>query len=127
MFTESPPTRGPCPTLIPGAGGGRRRGRIGLLDSLRMSDPESGGITVGRIRVLVVDDHRIFAEALAAALSAEPDVEVAVAGSGSAAERALDRAAAEGRGFQVLLVDADLGGTADGIAAAARCRAAHPG
>ncbi|WP_377269719.1 LuxR C-terminal-related transcriptional regulator [Peterkaempfera sp. SMS 1(5)a] len=82
---------------------------------------------MGRIRVLVVDDHRIFAEALAAALSAEPDVEVAVAWSGPAAERALDRAAAEGRGYQVLLVDADLGDTADGIAAAARCRAAHPG
>ncbi|MET9495011.1 response regulator transcription factor [Streptomyces sp. NPDC006552] len=62
-----------------------------------------------RIRVLVVDDHRIFAESLAAALAAEPDVEVAAAGSGPAALRCLDRGAAEGRRFDVLLVDADLG------------------
>ncbi|WP_374982828.1 LuxR C-terminal-related transcriptional regulator [Streptomyces fradiae] len=64
-----------------------------------------------RIRVLVVDDHRIFAESLAAALAAEPDVDVTAAGSGPAAMRCLDRAAAEGRRFDVLLVDADLGVT----------------
>ncbi|MFF3289035.1 LuxR C-terminal-related transcriptional regulator [Streptomyces sp. NPDC003023] len=62
-----------------------------------------------RIRVLVVDDHRIFAESLAAALAAEPDVEVAAAGSGPAALRCLERAAADGRRFDVMLVDADLG------------------
>ncbi|MEV8405994.1 response regulator transcription factor [Streptomyces niveus] len=62
-----------------------------------------------RIRVLVVDDHRIFAESLAAALAAEPDVEVAAAGSGPAALRCLERAASEGRKYDVLLVDADLG------------------
>ncbi|MFE3600292.1 LuxR C-terminal-related transcriptional regulator [Streptomyces sp. NPDC059096] len=67
-----------------------------------------------RIRVLVVDDHRIFAESLAAALAAEPDVDVAAAGSGPAALRCLDRAAAEGRRFDVMLVDADLGGAAGG-------------
>ncbi|MFD9129639.1 DNA-binding response regulator, partial [Kitasatospora sp. NPDC059571] len=44
---------------------------------------------MGRIRVLVVDDHRIFAEALAATLAAEPEVEVGAAGSAAAAERAL--------------------------------------
>ncbi|MEW2631716.1 response regulator transcription factor [Streptomyces sp. NPDC048389] len=65
-----------------------------------------------RIRVLVVDDHRIFAESLAAALTAEPDVEVAAAGSGPAALRCLERAAAEGRRFDVMLVDADLGAAA---------------
>ena len=64
---------------------------------------------MARIRVLVADGHRIFAEALATALAAEPDVDVAAAGSAQAAERALDRAAAENRPFQVLLVDADLG------------------
>jgi len=64
---------------------------------------------VVRIRVLVVDDHRIFAESLAAALAAEPDVDVAAAGSGPAALRCLERAAAEGRTFDVMLVDADLG------------------
>ncbi|MFI7501199.1 LuxR C-terminal-related transcriptional regulator [Streptomyces sp. NPDC049687] len=62
-----------------------------------------------RIRVLVVDDHRIFAESLAAALAAEPDVDVSAAGSGPAALRSLERAAAEGRRYDVLLVDADLG------------------
>ncbi|WP_330175387.1 response regulator transcription factor [Streptomyces sp. NBC_01498] len=65
-----------------------------------------------RIRVLVVDDHRIFAESLAAALAAEPDVEVAAAGSGPAALRCLERAASEGHMFDVMLVDADLGATA---------------
>ncbi|MER5463119.1 MULTISPECIES: response regulator transcription factor [unclassified Streptomyces] len=65
-----------------------------------------------RIRVLVVDDHRIFAESLAAALAAEPDVDVAAAGSGPAALRCLERAAADGRRFDVMLVDADLGALA---------------
>ena len=66
---------------------------------------------MGRIRVLVVDDHRIFAEALAAALAAEPDIEVGAAGSAGAAERALERAARESRPFDVVLIDADLGTT----------------
>ncbi|MFD9727113.1 LuxR C-terminal-related transcriptional regulator [Streptomyces sp. NPDC059072] len=109
---------------------------------------------MARIRVLVVDDHRIFAESLAAALAAEPDVDVSAAGSGPAALRCLERAVAEGRRFDVLLVDADLaaaagspgasgpsGGVpvqrepgsgaappgADGIALVATVRGAHPG
>ncbi|MEU0380230.1 response regulator transcription factor [Streptomyces cyaneofuscatus] len=73
---------------------------------------------MARIRVLVVDDHRIFAESLAAALAAEPDVDVAAAGSGPAALRALERAAAEARPYDVILVDAELGGPAPGGAAA---------
>ncbi|MFJ8083701.1 LuxR C-terminal-related transcriptional regulator [Streptomyces sp. NPDC096205] len=107
-----------------------------------------------RIRVLVVDDHRIFAESLAAALAAEPDVDVSAAGSGPAALRCLERAAGEGRRFDVLLVDADLGGgvlgvrttvpvqpvssvaslaqggedgTVDGISLVAQVRTTHPG
>ncbi|MFD6915169.1 LuxR C-terminal-related transcriptional regulator [Streptomyces virginiae] len=98
-----------------------------------------------RIRVLVVDDHRIFAESLAAALAAEPDVDVSAAGSGPAALRCLERAAAEGRRFDVLLVDADLGAVpgavpaqresgsgpppavSDGIALVAGVRVSHPG
>ncbi|MEV0123433.1 response regulator transcription factor [Streptomyces sp. NPDC050703] len=68
-----------------------------------------------RIRVLVVDDHRIFAESLAAALAAEPDVDVSAAGSGPAALRCLERAVTEGRRFDVLLVDADLGATASAL------------
>lgn len=108
---------------------------------------------MGRIRVLVVDDHRVFAEALAAALAAEPDVDVGSAGSAAAAEQALEHAAAEGRGFDVMLVDVDLrvreaesalpgsrplrpvsrlppgiaDSPSDGITLAARCRAAHEG
>ncbi|MFE4977209.1 LuxR C-terminal-related transcriptional regulator [Kitasatospora sp. NPDC056651] len=73
---------------------------------------------MGRIRVLVVDGHRIFAEALAAALAAEPDVEVGAAGSAAAAERALERAAGEGRAYDVALIDADLGAEAAGAAGA---------
>ncbi|WP_030377463.1 MULTISPECIES: LuxR C-terminal-related transcriptional regulator [unclassified Streptomyces] len=99
-----------------------------------------------RIRVLVVDDHRIFAESLAAALAAEPDVEVSAAGSGPAALRCLERAAAEGRRFDVMLVDADLGcgvpaprpaavpvqpvgadGFVDGISLVTGVRTAQPG
>ncbi|MET9290523.1 response regulator transcription factor [Streptomyces sp. NPDC003077] len=70
-----------------------------------------------RIRVLVVDDHRIFAESLAAALAAEQDVDVAAAGSGPAAVRNLERAAGDGRRFDVMLVDADLGTVAAPLAA----------
>ncbi|MFE4215142.1 LuxR C-terminal-related transcriptional regulator [Streptomyces sp. NPDC056844] len=72
------------------------------------------GVSVARIRVLVVDDHRIFAESLAAALAAEPDVDVSAAGSGPAALRCLERAAAEGRRYDVMLVDAELGSLAAG-------------
>ncbi|MEV4614390.1 response regulator transcription factor [Kitasatospora sp. NPDC049258] len=64
---------------------------------------------MGRIRVLVVDSHRIFAEALAAALAGEPDVDVGAAGTAAAAERALERAAGERRAYDVVLIDADLG------------------
>ncbi|MFD3946238.1 LuxR C-terminal-related transcriptional regulator [Streptomyces sp. NPDC058579] len=68
---------------------------------------------MARIRVLVVDDHRIFAESLAAALAAEPDVDVSAAGSGPAALRCLDRSVAESRRYDVMLVDADLGAVAN--------------
>ncbi|MFC8719943.1 LuxR C-terminal-related transcriptional regulator [Kitasatospora sp. NPDC057198] len=64
---------------------------------------------MGRTRVLVVDGHRIFAEALATALAAEPDVDVGAAGSAAAAERALERAVTEHRPYDVVLVDVDLG------------------
>lgn len=86
-----------------------------------------------RIRVLVVDDHRIFAESLAAALAAEQDVEVTAAGSAPAALRCLERAAADGRRFDVILVDADLAAPvaaspgADGAAGAGSSGAGLPG
>ncbi|WP_327068525.1 response regulator transcription factor [Kitasatospora sp. NBC_01302] len=79
---------------------------------------------MGRIRVLVVDDHRIFAEALATALSAEPEIEVGAAGSAAAAEHALERAAAEGRPFDILLVDADLGSVGGSLVPPRRLRQA---
>ncbi|MDI5974119.1 response regulator transcription factor [Streptomyces sp. SL13] len=99
---------------------------------------------MARIRVLVVDDHRIFAESLAAALAAEPDIDVAAVGTAAAALRGLDRAVADTRPFDIALVDADLGTpgalpaqrtadnhpheshTADGISLVERLRAAHP-
>ena len=107
---------------------------------------------MGRIRVLVVDDHRIFAESLAAALAAEPDVDVSAAGSGPAAQRCLDRArptagattccsstptwarcrrAAAALAARTAAVRAAAGGAArlpsiDGIALVERVRAEHP-
>lgn len=73
-----------------------------------------------RIRVLIVDEHRIFAESLATALTAEPDVEAAAVGSAPAAVQVLDR----GAPFDVLLIDADLGdtGTPSSLLATARER-----
>ncbi|MQY16572.1 Transcriptional regulatory protein DegU [Streptomyces sp. RB5] len=71
---------------------------------------------MARIRVLVVDDHRIFAESLAAALAAEPDVDVMAVGSGHAALRLLDRAVSEGRRFDVLLADTEAQDAAPGRA-----------
>jgi len=64
---------------------------------------------MARIRVLVVDDHRIFAESLTAALAAESDVEGSAVGSAPAVHRCLERAIADGRRYDVMLVDAELG------------------
>ncbi|UED85904.1 LuxR C-terminal-related transcriptional regulator [Streptomyces profundus] len=72
-----------------------------------------------RIRVLVVDEHRIFAESLATALAAEADVEAMAVGSVLAAHQLLEQVR-QGRQppFQVLLLDVELPGavepTADG-------------
>ncbi len=64
-----------------------------------------------RIRVLVVDEHRIFAESLATALTAEQDVEAAAVGSVPAALHLMERAgAANEHPFDVLLMDVDLDG-----------------
>ncbi|WP_059007126.1 LuxR C-terminal-related transcriptional regulator [Streptomyces specialis] len=62
-----------------------------------------------RIRVLVVDGHRIFAESLATALTAEQDVDAMAVGSAPAALHQLERAP-----FDVLLLDAGLDGDAPG-------------
>ncbi|ARQ70256.1 response regulator transcription factor [Streptomyces marincola] len=68
-----------------------------------------------RIRVLVVDGHRIFAESLATALTAEQDVEATAVGSVPAALHLLERSGAGGDpAFDVLLLDADLDGAGPG-------------
>ncbi|SFC15398.1 DNA-binding response regulator, NarL/FixJ family, contains REC and HTH domains [Streptomyces aidingensis] len=58
--------------------------------------------------MLIVDEHRVFAESLATALSAEPDVEAVAAGSVPAATQMLDRSRAMGSPFQVVLLDTGL-------------------
>ncbi|WP_052849644.1 LuxR C-terminal-related transcriptional regulator [Streptomyces avicenniae] len=58
-----------------------------------------------RIRVLVVDGHRIFAESLATALGAEQDVEAAAVGTPQAALQHLERTA-----YDILLLDVELDG-----------------
>ncbi|WP_368733079.1 DNA-binding response regulator [Streptomyces alkaliphilus] len=74
-----------------------------------------------RIRVLVVDRHRVFAESLAMALTAEPDVEAAATGGAAAADRLVERAREIGDPLRVLLVDAGAEGAEDaGTALAAR-------
>jgi DNA-binding NarL/FixJ family response regulator len=68
---------------------------------------------VDRIRVLVVDGHRIFAESLATALTAEQDVEATAVGSVPAALQVLERCRTGGdAAFDVLLLDVDLDGAA---------------
>jgi DNA-binding NarL/FixJ family response regulator len=63
---------------------------------------------VDRIRALVVDRHRVFAESLATALTAEQDVEAVAAGGLQAATQLLSRALATGDPFQILLADVEL-------------------
>ncbi|WP_049579689.1 LuxR C-terminal-related transcriptional regulator [Streptomyces sp. SBT349] len=66
-----------------------------------------------RIRVLVVDGHRIFAESLATALTAEQDVEAIAVGTVSAALHVLERGRPNGEPpFDVLLLDVELDGAA---------------
>jgi len=63
-----------------------------------------------RIRVAVIDDHRVFAEALATRLSTEPDLEV-VGTAGSSVE-ALELSSHSQ--IDVVALDLDLGGE-DGL------------
>jgi DNA-binding NarL/FixJ family response regulator len=72
-------------------------------------------------RVVVVEDHPVFAEGLLALLSDLPGVEVAgVAGTGEAAVELVDRVLPD-----VVLMDLRLPGM-DGVEATARITAAHP-
>lgn len=65
-----------------------------------------------KTRVLIVDDHKVFAQALSWRLSAEPDLEVVgVAVSHQAALRAIDL-----RNPDVVVLDVELGDQEDGVA-----------
>jgi DNA-binding NarL/FixJ family response regulator len=76
----------------------------------------------GKVRVLVVDDHQVFAEALSALLNAEPDFEVV----GTASTTGAATAAAASHVPDIAVVDVELGG-ADGVELAGRLRGDHPG
>jgi DNA-binding NarL/FixJ family response regulator len=76
----------------------------------------------GVLRVLVVDDHEMFSEALALLFSREPGIELVAALP--AGEDAVARCREEAP--DVVLMDVDLPGI-DGIEATRRIRAASPG
>src|SRR5207244_13442791 len=72
---------------------------------------------VAAIRVLVVDDHAVFSDALATILRTEPDIEVV--GKGGTVREAID--AARARQPDVVLLDVHMpDGSGIGAAAAIR-------
>lgn len=76
---------------------------------------------VKAIRVLIVDDHRVFAEAIASRLQVEADL--SVVGQANTAAQALD--AVDRLDPDVVLMDVELAGD-DGIDLASRLRASYP-
>jgi DNA-binding NarL/FixJ family response regulator len=76
------------------------------------------------VRIMIVDDHRVFAQALAARLGIEPGFRASAVTGIEQARAALAGTAVSGRP-DVLLLDMDLG-TGDGIGFARRIRAELP-
>lgn len=74
-----------------------------------------------RIRLAVIDDHRVFAEALGSRLSDEPDLEVV--GTAATASEALDQFLVNK--IDVVVLDLDLAGE-DGLAVGRRLRDEWP-
>ena len=74
-----------------------------------------------RIRVSVIDDHRVFAEALAGRLSDEPDLEVVGTAAGPAEAFELFSRT----DIDVVVLDLDLAGE-DGLAVGRQLRHQHP-
>jgi DNA-binding NarL/FixJ family response regulator len=79
------------------------------------------GVEVSPARILLVDDHRVFLDALAAILNAEPDLQVV----GMATSAAQAEAIADVQNPELILLDVDLG-TTDGIQLAQKLREDHP-
>jgi DNA-binding NarL/FixJ family response regulator len=77
--------------------------------------------TEGTIRVLIVDDHRMFSQALELLLRGEDGI--VVVGSAATGEEALEMC--DANDVDVALVDIDLPGI-DGVAVTARLRESHP-
>lgn len=79
------------------------------------------GAAEEKVRILVVDDHQVFSEALAALLNCEPDFLVV----GTAATASTARSAAASLNPDVAVLDVELG-ESDGIELAGRLREDHP-
>jgi len=85
------------------------------------SGPAAHTLTSMPVSIVVIDDHQVFTDAIAARLSAEPDLDV-VATAMSAAD---GRAAVKARLPDVAVVDVNLGGD-DGIELADQFRELAP-
>jgi len=95
---------------IDGAADGVGSSRPGAVADPDTAGPKWDGVT-STTRVLIVDDHKVFTDALSRRLSAEPDLEVvAVATTGSAALQAIDL-----RHPDIVLLDVELEDRSDGI------------
>ena len=93
----------------------------GLIDNAQTGCQHTGVAKGGRpISVLVVDDHRTFAEALAVAFGLEKDLDVRVASTAAEAVAAAERMQPD-----VVLMDVEMPGV-DGIEAIRRLAETHP-